>query len=156
MIAVVKIFVFHHVGDYPPKTTSKAIPTETQADEPTLERCVSKPSQADVVKNFATQQTGSTVHPVDSFERLATYCCGQRISLNNPHRCPSGEQIAPHVLEIEKGLVTTVEELHKFKGIKENIPSVDEPKEEREVSLVTSLNFIDRLVTRLARGWSGN
>ena len=55
-------------------------------------------------------------------------------------RCPSGEQIAPQVLEIEKGLVATVEELHKLKGIKENIPSVDELvelKEEREVGVET-------------------
>ena len=81
---------------------------------------------------------------IQEVERLAT-AAANASRLTICIQCPSGEQIALQVLEIEKGLVAMVEELHKLKGIKENIPSVDElvePKEECEVGVET-----DKLVS---------
>ena len=46
--------------------------------------------------------------------------------------------IAPQITAIKKDLLATVEELHKIKGVGENVPSVDElvePKEERDARM---------------------
>ena len=75
-----------------------------------------------------------TESAIQEVEKLATAAANtSRLTIRIQR--PSGEQVAPQIIEIEKDLVEIVEKLHKLKGVKEDVPSVDElvePKDERE------------------------
>ena len=75
-----------------------------------------------------------TESAIQEVEKLATAAANtSRLTIRIQR--PSGEQVAPQIIEIEKDLVKIVEKLHKLKGVKEDVPSVDElvvPKDERD------------------------